>query len=303
MLTISACLPCIIDDAQAASALCVPDEDLRLTVDCAVLEHLREHWSYDVPPSYHITAVHRIIKRVAGLPTPFAEARRRANEVGLHMAAQVTAEAAAIPDDAARFRFLARWALAANSLDSRTAGTGYAFDPAHARAYFAPYLDRPPAVDQLDALFDLVRAAPEVLYIHDNVGEIALDAVFIRELRRHGCRVTSATRGGPITSDATMEDAWAVGLGQAADRLILAGPDTLGISFQEMSEDLRAALNTADLVIAKGQANYYVFSEYGAQVPGRVFALFTIKCEPVAQRWGVERRATVAAFLEPDGSG
>jgi hypothetical protein len=298
---------------QEAAFQCVPDEGVRLAAVRAALALLAETWSLDVPPSYHITAVHRVLKDVAGLPVPFAEARARANEVGLQLATQAAEEAAAIADnavkddavkddavasDGARFRFLARWALAANSLDSRTAGTGYAFDPANARDYFAPYLDRPLAVDQLDALFDLVQTAPDVLYVHDNVGEIALDAVLIRELRRHGCRVTSAARSGPITSDATLDDARAVGLDQAADRLILAGPDTLGISFHEMSDDLRAALATADLVIAKGQANYYVFSEYRDQVPGRVFSLFTIKCRPVAERWGAERRATVAACLE-----
>jgi uncharacterized protein with ATP-grasp and redox domains len=283
---------------QAAAFQCVPDKDVRLAAVRAALALLAETWSYDVPPSYHITAVHRVLKDVAGLPVPFAETRARANEVGLQFAAQATAEAATIEGDRVRFRFLARWALAANSLDSRTAGTGYAFNPANARDYFALYLDRPLAVDQLDALFDLAQTAPDVLYVHDNVGEIALDAVLIRELRRHGCRVTSAARGGPITSDATLDDARAVGLDQAADRLILAGPDTLGISFREMSDDLRAALATADLVIAKGQANYYVFSEYRDQVPGPVFSLFTIKCHPVAKRWGAERRATVAAFLE-----
>jgi len=298
MLTVPACLPCIVGDVQSAAFQCVPDEAIRLAAVRAALALLSETWCYDVPPSYHITAVHRALKDVAGLPVPFAEARARANEVALRIAAQATAEAAAIQGDRERFRFLARWALAANSLDSRTAGTGYAFDPADARDYFAPYLDRPLAVDELDVLFDLVRAAPDVLYIHDNVGEIALDAALIRELRRYGCHVTSALRGGPITSDATIEDAWAVGLGQAADELILAGPDTLGISFREMSEDLRAALASAGLVIAKGQANYYVFSEYRARVPGHVFSLFTIKCAPVAERWGAKRRATVAAFLE-----
>lgn len=297
MLTVPACLPCIIEDARAASARCVPDEDLRFAVDRAVLEYVQAHWSHDVPPSYHITAVHRIIKQVAGLAVPFAEARQRTNEVGLQLAAAMEQEAAAIADDRARFRFLARWALAANSLDSRTPGTGYAFDPAEARAYLAPYLDQPPAVDHLDALFDWVQMAPDVLYVHDNVGEIALDAALIRELRRQGCHVTSALRGGPITSDATIEDGEAVGLGRAADRLIVAGPDTLGISFREMSEALRAALAAADLVIAKGQANYYVFSEYREQVAGRVFSLFTIKCRPVAEQWGAARRATVAAFL------
>ncbi|GAH29734.1 unnamed protein product, partial [marine sediment metagenome] len=49
--------------------------------------------------------------------------------------------------------------------------------------------------------------------------------------RRYGSSVTSVLRGGPITSDATMEDGEEVGLQEAASEIILAGPDTLGISF------------------------------------------------------------------------
>ena len=70
----------------------------------------------------------------------------------------------------------------------------------------------------------------------------------------------------------------AVGLDRDVDALILAGPDTLG-----MSPQLRRALGTADLVITKGQANDDVFSAYRAQVAGQVFGLFTITCEPVAR--------------------
>jgi damage-control phosphatase, subfamily I len=109
--------------------------------------------------------------------------------------------------------------------------------------------------------------------------------------------VTSAVRGGPITSDATWEDALAVGLDRDVDRMILAGPDTLGVSFAEMSADLRDAIASADLVITKGQANYYVFSAYRLQVPGPVFSLFTIKCEPVARVWHVPPRSMIAAFI------
>jgi uncharacterized protein with ATP-grasp and redox domains len=88
-----------------------------------------------------------------------------------------------------------------------------------------------------------------------------------------------------------------VGLDRDADELILAGPDTLGVSFTEMSPHLRRALGTADLVITKGQASDDVFSAYRAQVAGRVFGLFTIKCEPVARVWGVASRSMVAAWL------
>ena len=54
------------------------------------------------------------------------------------------------------------------------------------------YADRGMALDHMDRLFERIAAKTPVLYIHDNVGEIALDLLFIQEIRRHGCRVTWA---------------------------------------------------------------------------------------------------------------
>jgi uncharacterized protein with ATP-grasp and redox domains len=159
------------------------------------------------------------------------------------------------------------------------------------------YVDRGMAKDQVDRLYERVLAGTPVLYIHDNVGEIALDRLFIQEIRRHGCHVTAALRGGPITSDATMADGRTVGLDRAVDRLIQAGPDTLGISWEEASPDLRDAMHAARLIIAKGQANYYVFSEHRAALAAEIFCLFTIKCQPVADVVGVQPKQAVGIFL------
>lgn len=297
MRTESTCLTCIIGDIQSAAERVSGDPLLALEATRRSLAYLAEHFGDAQPPSTHITAVHRILKDVTGVRVPFAAQREAANKMGLAIRERLAGEAAAMGDERARFRLLATWALAANSLDSRTAGHGYAFDPAQAYEYISGYVQRGLSVDHLDGLVDIIRPGLRLVYIHDNVGEIVLDGLFIGELRRRGAHVTSAVRGGPITSDATWDDALAVGLDRDVDGLILAGPDTLGVSFQEMSPDLRAALQEADIVITKGQANYYVFSEYRRQVPGAVFALFTIKCEPVARVWNVPSRSMIAAFL------
>jgi damage-control phosphatase, subfamily I len=296
VLTVPQCLTCILGDMQSAAEQVTADPALRLAATRRALAYMAEHFDGSEPPSTHITAVHRIVKDVTGTALPFAERRAATNRIGLAIRARLAEQAESL-DERSRFRLLATWALAANSLDSRTAGHGYSFDPAKAYEYIEAYLQRGLAVDQIDLLMQTVKPGLRLLYIHDNVGEIVLDGLFIRELRARGAYVTSAVRGGPITSDATWDDAMAVGLDRDVDELILAGPDTLGISFKEMSPELRAALQDADLVISKGQANYYVFSAYRDQAPGKVFGLFTIKCEPVAAVWGVPSRSMIAAFL------
>ena len=296
MRTTPACLTCILGDVYAAVQLVTDDVATQLSVARDAMHFLAASFGHERVPSYYITEVHRILKRDTGVAVPFEASRRQLNQVGLQIAERLRREAEGL-EGRERFRFLARWALAGNSLDSRTVGIGYVFDPENTLRHLQGYVDRGLAQDQLDRLYERVQAGTPVLYIHDNVGEVALDRLLIEELRRHGCHVTSTLRGGPITSDATMEDGRMVGLEAAVDRLILAGPDTLGISWEEASPDLRQALREAQLVIAKGQANYYVLSEHRAALRAEVFCLFTIKCQPVADVLGVQPKQAVGIFL------
>jgi hypothetical protein len=296
MKAVPACLTCILGDVYAAAQQVTRDPAVQLRVAKDCMRFLADTFGHERVPSDYITEVHRILKRDTGVATPFAESRNQLNRVAMELAPTIQAQAERL-EGLPRFRVLTLWALAGNSLDSRTVGIGYAFEPARMLQHLQSYVDRGMARDDVDRLYERVTARTPVLYIHDNVGEIALDALLIREIRRHGCRVTSALRGGPITSDATMADGLAVGLDRAADRLIQAGPDTLGISWDEASPELRAALRAAPLVIAKGQANYYVFSEHRAELTAEVFCLFTIKCQPVADVVGVEPKQAVGIFL------
>lgn len=296
MKTTPACLTCVLGDVYAAARQVTSDPVKQLGVARSAMRFLAESFGCDRVPSYYITEVHRILKRKTGVVEPFEEQRRQLNRVGLEIARRLGEEAARL-EGLARFRFLARWALAGNSLDSRTVGIGYDFTPDKTLQHLQGYLERGLALDHLDRLYERVKLGVPVLYIHDNVGEIALDALFIAELRQYGCSVTSALRGGPITSDATLEDGQMVGLDRTADRLILAGPDTLGISWEEASPDLKRALKAARLIIAKGQANYYVFSEHRRELSAEVFCLFTIKCQPVANVLGIQPRQAAGIFL------
>ena len=296
MRTTPTCLTCVLGDVYAAAQQVTPDVGIQLKVAKDCMEFLAQTFGHEQVPSYYITEVHRILKRDTGIAVPFEESRRQLNQVGLQIAERLQQQAEHL-EGLERFRFLATWALAGNSLDSRTVGIGYGFDPEQTLQHLQGYVDRGLARDDLDMLYQRVQAKTPILYIHDNVGEIALDKIFIQELRRHGCHVTSALRGGPITSDATMEDGRMVGLDTAVDRLIQAGPDTLGISWEEASPELREAMQKAPLIIAKGQANYYVFSEHRAKLPGEIFCLFTIKCQPVADVIGVQPRQAVGIFL------
>lgn len=296
MKTQPECLRCFTDDVYSAIRQLVPDKKEQIRIVRKALKYLSENYSLSEIPSYHITELHRIVKKESGISLPFEEHRKRSNEIGMLIAERIIREAESLKG-LERFRHFAKWTLVANSLDTRTAGIGYTYNPDDYYNHLLSYLDKGIAVNQIDTLYETIKGIKEILYIHDNVGEIAIDKLLIIEIKNLGCRVISALRGGPITSDATLDDGSFVGLDRISDEIIMAGPDTLGISFKEMSKALRDALNKAELVIAKGQANYYVLSEHRSEIPGRVFCLFTTKCNPVARRFNLQGKNNIATFL------
>jgi hypothetical protein len=162
-------------------------------------------------------------------------------------------------------------------------------------------------VNDLAVFYDFVKvipvkkSKPHALFIHDNVGEIAFDRLLISDLKKRGWFVISALRGGPITSDATLEDGLYVKMQDYADMVICAGPDTLGISWDEKSPELTEALERTDLIISKGQANFYLFSDL--KVPGQkqikkpVMCLLTTKCPYVSSYFKQTNLISVAKFL------
>ena len=290
------CASCIIDDLCGALQLIPLEEKIKKKILSESFQFLSREFSTEKIPSYFITEVHRILKRISGIEIPFKERRDKCNQLGIEMAKKIALEAEGM-EEFDKFSFLVNWAIASNHLDFRTVGTGYGFQMAEIIEELRACVSEGLKIDQRDEIFQIAKSSSKILYIHDNVGEIAFDKLLIKELRRYGVSVTSALRGGPITSDATIEDGETVGLQEAASKIILAGPDTLGISLNEMSDQLKRELQTADLVIAKGQANYYALTEYRPKVSGEVACLFRTKCEIVSNELGETGKINVAILL------
>ena len=296
MLTQLNCASCIVDDLCGALNLLPLKEEVKNEILKESFQFLSREFSTKKIPSYFITEVHRILKRISGIEIPFKERRDKCNQLGMEMAKKIALEAEGL-EEFERFSFLVNWAIASNHLDFRTVGTGYGFQMAEIIKELRVCVLEGLRIDQRVEIYQLAKKASEILYIHDNVGEIAFDKLLIKEFRKYGANVTSTLRAGPITSDATIDDGKTVGLQEAASKIILAGPDTLGISLHEMSSELKEAFQIADLIIAKGQANYYAVTEYNSKVPGKIACLFRTKCEVVSNELGETGKINVAKLI------
>ena len=292
----AACTICVIEDIYAASESAGLDEAAKQETVNETLKMLDRELPRGEVPSYYITEAHRILKRVSGMEDPFVKERRLCNEVGLKAAERVDREQKAMSDDYQRFRFLVKWAVSGNMIDIRTVGTVYSFGDSLYNQLLETFREGL-AIDDIDPIFWLIRKPRKILYVLDNVGEIALDGLLIRELKRHGNSVTVAVRGGPMTSDATIEDLVLVGADKVADKVITTGSDTLGFIMGQASAEFIQEIADVDLTIGKGQANFYSLSTNRASFAGDVASLFRTKCDCISSLFGKEGKIGVAALI------
>ena len=121
----------------------------------------------------------------------------------------------------------------------------------------------------------------KLLYITDNAGEIVFDRVLsekIHEKYPH-LQITFSVRGGPVTNDATREDAAAVGI---PFPVIDSGVPICGTVLPFIGEDLKQATATADVILAKGMGN--TESLWGSEF--NIYYAFLVKCVRFEQVFG-----------------
>lgn len=126
-----------------------------------------------------------------------------------------------------------------------------------------------------------LEAGKRLLYLTDNAGEIGFDRIFAGEIARRypNLAITFCVRGGIAQNDATREDAAAVGI---PFPVIDNGNCVAGTQMDMLSEEARQAIESADVILAKGMANVETMFGCGYNV----YYAFLIKCQRFADRFG-----------------
>jgi uncharacterized protein with ATP-grasp and redox domains len=94
-----------------------------------------------------------------------------------------------------------------------------------------------------------------------------------------------------------MKEALEVGLDEVA-KLTTIGTDSVGVIYQDLSEEFKQKFKEADLIIAKGLGNYEGLDEM--QLGDKpIFCLLNAKCEPIARDIGVKKGDSVVLMLNP----
>lgn len=268
MKTYLDCFPCFLRQALEAARMAGANEEQQRVILDHTMTLLQEIPLNSTPPEIG-DQVHRIVRQLTGVGDPYSAVKAKSTQEALRLYPRLLALTTEGEDRLGR---AVRLAIAGNVMDSAPAG-GF-----NIKETLEQILHQPLAVSDMAALRRALSEARAALYLGDNAGETVFDRVLIEALE---CPVTYATKEGPILNDATVEDALAAGLGEHAE-VVSTGSDAPGTILSRCSAPFRRLYDQADLIIAKGQANYETLSPGGK----RVFFLLKVKCPVIARDIG-----------------
>jgi uncharacterized protein with ATP-grasp and redox domains len=275
MKTYLDCYPCFLRQALEAARYSGADDDQQQAILRTVLDTLRSLNPASTPPEIG-DAIHRLVRHETGVADPYVRAKTEATEQALELYPRLKALVAEASDPLGT---ALRLAIAGNIIDL-AANSSYDLWATVQRV-----LEQPFAIDDSQAFRRALASSDTLLYLADNAGETVFDRVLIETLGRP---VFYAVKGGPILNDATMDDALAAGLDQAAE-LVSTGSDAPGTVLSTCSAEFRRRYEEAQMIIAKGQANYETLSGEGE----RLFFLLQTKCPVIAEDVGVPQGGIV----------
>lgn len=201
-------------------------------------------------------------------PDRLKEEKRLSNEFALGRMDRIAALVEKQPDPVyAALQF----AVLGNYLDFASLQGQVSFDELDRMLENALEMDLDKATYQ-DFCRDL-EAGTSFLYITDNAGEIVFDRVLAETVQKAypHIQITFLVRGGPVSNDATRLDAQAVGI---PFPVIDSGVALCGTVLEQISPEALAAVQGADVILAKGMGNTEAMLGCGYNV----YYAFLVKC-------------------------
>lgn len=274
----SRCMACLIDH-QARLIAPYSDEHLKAAYLQAVLRAVSEA-DETVSAPLMTARIDKIHKQFFGFGEDLTELKQAYNARMLRLVPEINRKIDASPDPVYA---AIQYARAGNYIDFG-AMTGVddeklqsILDGAHKEALDAA---------EYAHFCEELEGAKRFLLVSDNAGEIVLDKLLVERLLKAypNLAVTVLTRGMLTSNDATPDDARSVGLFELAS-VLGNGTDIAGTEMALISDEARAALRAADVILAKGQGNFETLTGCGLNV----YYVFLNKCDWFVHRFGMPR--------------
>lgn len=288
------CLPCLAKNAtELARRSAGGDAALEAKIAATGLEILGAAATdgYPLsPPCYARRLIDNALLQSKGaVPDPWAAEKKTSTELALKLMARLSELPGWDPDS---FESRVRLAVAGNILDFSI----YAdLDIAAAMETMATAFTKPVDAASIAALKTKMDAAKSILWIFDNCGEAVFDRLLMEPYRD---KLTLAVRGKPAFNDLTRAELAESGYpeGFAAGGVVSNDDGVPGVVDATCGKAFREAFAAADLVVAKGQANFETMNE---RTDKPIAFLFLAKCPVVCRAIGAKPKTIQVRLREP----
>ena len=270
------CLPCLINQVNKVADITKAEDREEL---------LKQVFAYLSTLTFNETnpeifgATFELTKKHIGNDDPYKEIRTYYNTLFLEMQESFSQKIASAANP---FQQAIKYAILGNIID---------FNPMHNSSMentmqqFEDIDTLTLTVDHTDKLAADIEQGKRLLYLGDNCGEICLDKLLIQEIKRKNptLEIYFGVRGTSVVNDSIEADAYFVGMDEYAT-IISNGDRSLGTVLHRTSAEFKEIYNSADIIIAKGQANYESLSDETAH---NIYFMLVTKCHIIANHIGV----------------
>jgi len=282
MKTTYLCAECLMRQAREACDKALKDWEERYETIVWVIDKLQNSF-HDAVPELLATEIHQMVKSASG-NDPYKDLKDETNVVFRALVEELKPELNTLKDRVLA-SILGNGVEAAVPLETHGDSVGYLTEP------LLDGLKKGLAIDEFEKFEQTLKAANTILYLTDNCGEIALDALLIEAIAEMGKTIIISPKEQPILNDATVDDVEELGLGQYG-AIIPHTRDTIGLTMESMSEGFIEVWENADLVIAKGIGYYETL--FG--VRENIVFLLKAVCHPIARSLNVKKSDNVILF-------
>ena len=286
------CISCILNRGYLQIQEATDDKALQFKTLSAVMDFLAEEFKPTANPADLGTKRDRLIRKITGNPDPYKQKKQLSNKKALEVLPLAENIISKETSPELRFRKACLSAIVGNIMEFDLPDNPFKFADLEKLIQQA---EKDLALDDIPQIFNKVKNAKSVIYLTDNAGEVALDTLLVQELKNLGAHVTVGVKDGPILNDATLEDAYIVGMDKVADNVISTGSDAVGLFPEECSDEFLDLYNSADLVVAKGMGHAETLTELQLSVPHAL--LLRTKCSTVASHFNVGTGKNIAKLL------
>lgn len=264
----SDCIPCFFRQASIVSNILKSDDAVKLELYKGIAKIIYNDADINQTPAFLATKIHEYIKEFYKNPDPFKDLKKISNDRMLSFYGDFINIIRQSKDHLKSAIILS---TIGNLIDYSLYSSVELDEIKNKFDSFQP------SIFDYEKIKDVLTKGEKILFITDNCGEIVLDKLLIELFYKKGKKVIVTAKEKPILNDATVDDIKYVGIDKFA-KVIGIGNGQVGTPYPSGNTIFDKAVQTADIIISKGQANFETLYE----LKRPVCFLFVVKCQAVA---------------------